>query len=116
MFIMDRGFVDFEAIYSILDATLSELRISKDDRKLSSFFLLSVTQSKNTHSHGAAASTTDANTEPMQLHWHTEPLLLITLLLVGWLYALGTSGRCENASLPALPFRAARWCYVLPRA
>ena len=25
----------------------------------------------------------------MQLHWHTEPLLLITLLLVGWLYALG---------------------------
>ena len=26
----------------------------------------------------------------MQLHWHTEPLLLITLLAVGWLYALGT--------------------------
>lgn len=26
----------------------------------------------------------------MQLHWHTEPLLLISLLLVGWLYALGT--------------------------
>jgi len=26
----------------------------------------------------------------MQLHWHTEPLLLITLLWVGWLYALGT--------------------------
>ncbi|MEO0509309.1 MAG: cytochrome c oxidase assembly protein [Verrucomicrobiota bacterium] len=25
----------------------------------------------------------------MQLHWHTEPLLLITLLGVGWLYALG---------------------------
>lgn len=24
----------------------------------------------------------------MQLHWHTEPLLLITLLLTGWLYAL----------------------------
>lgn len=24
----------------------------------------------------------------MQLHWHTEPLLLITLLGVGWLYAL----------------------------
>lgn len=24
----------------------------------------------------------------MQLHWHTEPLLLITLLFVGWLYAL----------------------------
>lgn len=26
----------------------------------------------------------------MQLHWHTEPLLLITLLTIGWLYALGT--------------------------
>ena len=26
----------------------------------------------------------------MQLHWHTETLLLITLLTVGWLYALGT--------------------------
>lgn len=25
----------------------------------------------------------------MQLHWHTEPLLLITLLTIGWLYALG---------------------------
>jgi len=25
----------------------------------------------------------------MQLHWHTEPLLLITILLFGWLYALG---------------------------
>ncbi len=25
----------------------------------------------------------------MQLHWHTEPLLLISLLFVGWLYALG---------------------------
>ena len=24
----------------------------------------------------------------MQLHWHTEPFLLITLLGVGWLYAL----------------------------
>ena len=24
----------------------------------------------------------------MQLHWHTEPLLLITLLAVGWLYSL----------------------------
>ena len=24
----------------------------------------------------------------MQLHWHTEPLLLITILGVGWLYAL----------------------------
>lgn len=26
----------------------------------------------------------------MQLHWHTEPLLLISLLATGWLYALGT--------------------------
>ncbi|MGJ8638047.1 MAG: cytochrome c oxidase assembly protein [Opitutaceae bacterium] len=26
----------------------------------------------------------------MQLHWHTEPFLLISLLLVGWLYAIGT--------------------------
>lgn len=25
----------------------------------------------------------------MQLHWHTEPLLLVTLLVTGWLYALG---------------------------
>lgn len=25
----------------------------------------------------------------MQLHWHTEPLLLISLLSIGWLYALG---------------------------
>lgn len=25
----------------------------------------------------------------MQLHWHTEPLLLITLLTIGWFYALG---------------------------
>lgn len=26
----------------------------------------------------------------MQLHWHTEPLLLITLLTAGWLYAVWT--------------------------
>lgn len=26
----------------------------------------------------------------MQLHWHTEPLLLISLLGAGWLYALGS--------------------------
>ena len=26
----------------------------------------------------------------MQLHWHTEPFLLITLLGVGWLYAIAT--------------------------
>jgi len=25
----------------------------------------------------------------VQLHWHTEPLLLITILGIGWLYALG---------------------------
>jgi putative membrane protein len=26
----------------------------------------------------------------MQLHWHTEPLLLITILVAGWVYAAGT--------------------------
>ena len=26
---------------------------------------------------------------PIPLHWHTEPLLLLSLILVGWLYALG---------------------------
>lgn len=37
----------------------------------------------------------------MQLHWHTEPFLLITLLFVGWLYALGVGplrGNIEPSS------------------
>jgi putative membrane protein len=34
----------------------------------------------------------------MQLHWHTEPFLLISLLLVGWLYALGTGPLRERIS------------------
>jgi putative membrane protein len=40
----------------------------------------------------------------MQLHWHTEPLLLITLLGVGWLYALAIGPlrhrMAENAHFP----------------
>ena len=39
----------------------------------------------------------------MQLHWHTEPLLLITLLGVGWLYALGT-GPLRGRIQPGLKF------------
>lgn len=27
---------------------------------------------------------------PIPLHWHTEPLLLLSLILTGWLYAVGT--------------------------
>lgn len=37
----------------------------------------------------------------MQLHWHTEPFLLITLLGIGWLYALCVGplrGKFEGAS------------------
>jgi putative membrane protein len=43
----------------------------------------------------------------MQLHWHTEPLLLITLLLVGWLYALATGPLRERVapSISAYPRR-----------
>lgn len=43
----------------------------------------------------------------MQLHWHTEPLLLITLLGVGWLYALAVgpcrSRICHAAKFPLRP-------------
>ncbi len=39
----------------------------------------------------------------MQLHWHTEPLLLITLLLVGWLYALGV-GPLRERIAPSTTF------------
>lgn len=39
----------------------------------------------------------------MQLHWHTEPLLLITLLVVGWLYALGT-GPLRSRIAPGADF------------
>lgn len=35
----------------------------------------------------------------MQLHWHTEPLLLISLLLFGWLYALGVGPLRERIAL-----------------
>ena len=42
----------------------------------------------------------------MQLHWHTEPLLLITLLAVGWLFALGTGPlRRRIAPHSAFPVR-----------
>lgn len=42
----------------------------------------------------------------MQLHWHTEPLLLITLLAVGWLFALGTGPlRRRIAPHSAFPLR-----------
>jgi putative membrane protein len=34
----------------------------------------------------------------MQLHWHTEPLLLITLLGLGWLYALAVGPLRERIS------------------
>ena len=50
----------------------------------------------------------------MQLHWHTEPLLLITLLLVGWLYALGT-GPLRDRIAPDVseyPRRAALLFYL----
>ena len=26
----------------------------------------------------------------MQLHWHTEPFLLLSILFVGWAYAIAT--------------------------
>ena len=40
----------------------------------------------------------------MQLHWHTEPLLLISLLTVGWLYAIGTGPlRKRIAAVAAFP-------------
>ena len=43
----------------------------------------------------------------MQLHWHTEPLLLITLLGVGWLYALAIGPfRSRIAGTSSFPLRA----------
>jgi len=39
----------------------------------------------------------------MQLHWHTEPLLLISLLGVGWLYALAI-GPLRSRLAPATQF------------
>jgi putative membrane protein len=39
----------------------------------------------------------------MQLHWHTEPFLLITLLGVGWLYALAV-GPLRNRIAEGAPF------------
>ena len=42
----------------------------------------------------------------MQLHWHTEPLLLITLLIIGWLYALALGPlRNQMAREVTLPIR-----------
>jgi putative membrane protein len=42
----------------------------------------------------------------MQLHWHTEPLLLITLLGVGWLYALAIGPfRTRIAEAAVFPLR-----------
>ncbi len=42
----------------------------------------------------------------MQFHWHTEPLLLITILSVGWLYALGVGPMrrriAPNADIPLI--------------
>ena len=43
----------------------------------------------------------------MQLHWHTEPLLLITLLLFGWLYAIAI-GPLRKAIDPNAQFSLTR--------
>ena len=43
----------------------------------------------------------------MQLHWHTEPLLLITLLLFGWLYAIAI-GPLRSAIDPNARFSLSR--------
>ncbi len=43
----------------------------------------------------------------MQLHWHTEPLLLITILAAGWLYALGV-GPCRRRIAPGEAFPLGR--------
>lgn len=43
----------------------------------------------------------------MQLHWHTEPLLLMTLLAVGWLYAAGT-GPLRDRIAPGRPYPGGR--------
>ncbi len=43
----------------------------------------------------------------MQLHWHTEPLLLATLLLTGWLYALAV-GPLRHRITGGTPFPALR--------
>lgn len=43
----------------------------------------------------------------MQLHWHTEPLLLISLLTIGWLYALGT-GPFRGRIAPEVVFPAGK--------
>jgi putative membrane protein len=49
----------------------------------------------------------------MQLHWHTEPLLLITLLMVGWLYALAI-GPLRTRIAPQATFSATRaTCFYL---
>lgn len=45
----------------------------------------------------------------MQLHWHTEPLLLILILGAGWLYALGV-GPLRSRIAPGRPFPAASAC------
>ena len=39
----------------------------------------------------------------MQLHWHTEPFLVISLLLVTWLYAIWT-GPLRSSIAPGTPF------------
>ena len=49
----------------------------------------------------------DYSARLMQLHWHTEPLLLITLLGIGWLYALAIGPLrtriAKQEDLPLLP-------------
>lgn len=40
---------------------------------------------------------------PLILHWHTEPLLLLTLLIPGWAYALAT-GPWRGAIAPGEPY------------
>ena len=49
----------------------------------------------------------------MQLHWHTEPLLLVTLLTFGWLYALAIGPLRQRFSVEArFPLRDCLFFYL----
>jgi putative membrane protein len=49
----------------------------------------------------------------MQLHWHTEPLLLLSILFVGWAYAIATGPmRSRIAPLEAFPIGASIRFYL----
>ena len=47
---------------------------------------------------------------PVPLHWHNEPLLLLSLLFLGWAYAVGTWPLRAQLAPPRTPFPVAKAC------